>query len=72
MIVIENLSFAYRKKPVFDQLNLEFTAGHVYGLLGKNGTGKSSLLRNIAGLLAPKKGNTICDPTSGSGSLLIQ
>ena len=57
MIVIENLSFAYKKKPVFKGLNLEFTAGHVYGLLGKNGTGKSSLLRNIAGLLRPKAGN---------------
>ncbi len=57
MVHIKNLSFAYRKKPVFEGLNLEFKAGHVYGLLGRNGTGKSSLLRNIAGLLAPKKGS---------------
>ena len=57
MIQIQNLSFAYRKKPVFNGLNLRFEAGHVYGLLGKNGTGKSSLLRNIAGLLAPQKGS---------------
>src|SRR5438128_601980 len=57
MISIQNLSFAYKKKPVFDGLNLSFKAGHVYGLLGKNGTGKSSLLRNIAGLLFPKKGS---------------
>src|SRR5215212_7165052 len=56
MISIQNLTFAYRKKPVFDGLNLQFKAGHVYGLLGKNGTGKSSLLRNIAGLLYPQKG----------------
>ena len=57
MISIQNLSFAYKKKPLFDGLNLQFEAGHVYGLLGKNGTGKSSLLRNIAGLLSPKKGS---------------
>lgn len=57
MIRIQNLSFAYRKKPVFDGLNLRFEAGHVYGLLGKNGTGKSSLLRNIAGLLYPQRGS---------------
>lgn len=57
MISIQNLSFAYRKKPVFDALNLQFKPGHVYGLLGKNGTGKSSLLRNIAGLLHPQKGS---------------
>lgn len=56
MINIQNLSFAYRKKTVFEGLNLQFAAGHVYGLLGKNGTGKSSLLRNIAGLLQPRKG----------------
>lgn len=56
MVSIQNLSFAYRKKPVFNSLNLNFQAGHVYGLLGKNGTGKSSLLRNIAGLLFPQNG----------------
>jgi len=59
MVSIENVSFAYRKKPVFNGLNLRFEAGHVYGLLGKNGTGKSSLLRNIAGLLFPQKGNIV-------------
>jgi len=57
MIGIQNLSFAYKKKPVFNGLNLQFKAGHVYGLLGKNGTGKSSLLRNIAGLLNPQNGS---------------
>jgi len=57
MVTIENLSFSYKKKPVFRELDLQFTAGHVYGLLGKNGTGKSSLLKNIAGLLRPKSGS---------------
>jgi ABC-2 type transport system ATP-binding protein len=57
MISIDNLTFGYRKKPVFDGLSLQFEAGHVYGLLGKNGTGKSSLLLNIAGLLCPGKGH---------------
>lgn len=56
MINIQNLSFAYKKKLVFNGLNLQFEAGYVYGLLGKNGTGKSSLLRNIAGLLQPLNG----------------
>jgi ABC-2 type transport system ATP-binding protein len=57
MVIIENLSFGYKKKPLFDQLSLRFKAGHIYGLLGKNGTGKSTLLRNIAGLLLPKNGS---------------
>ncbi|MGZ5286998.1 MAG: ABC transporter ATP-binding protein [Flavisolibacter sp.] len=57
MISIQDLSFAYKKKPVFNGLSLEFKSGHVYGLLGRNGTGKSSLLNNIAGLLFPKNGS---------------
>jgi len=61
MIQIQNLHFSYKKKKVFDSLNLQFTPGHVYGLLGKNGTGKSTLLRNIAGLLFPKKGSISVD-----------
>ncbi len=56
MINIQNLHFAYRKKPVFTGLSLQLQPGHIYGLLGKNGTGKSTLLRNIAGLLFPGKG----------------
>src|SRR5436190_7079706 len=56
MIDIQNLHFAYRKKPVFSGLSLQLQPGHIYGLLGKNGTGKSTLLRNIAGLLFPDKG----------------
>ena len=61
MIDIQNLHFSYKRKKVFDSLNLQFTPGHVYGLLGRNGTGKSTLLRNIAGLLFPKKGTISVD-----------
>ncbi len=56
MIQISDLHFAYKKKPVFNGLNLTFRSGYIYGLLGKNGTGKSTLLRNICGLLFPDKG----------------
>ena len=56
MIDIKNLHFAYKKKKVFTGLNLSLQAGHIYGLLGKNGTGKATLLRNIAGLLFPDQG----------------
>ena len=61
MIDIQDLHFSYKKKKVFDSLSLRFTPGHVYGLLGRNGTGKSTLLRNIAGLLFPKKGRISVD-----------
>lgn len=57
MIDIKNLHFSYRKRKIFNGLSLSLQAGHIYGLLGKNGTGKSTLLRNIAGFLFPQQGS---------------
>src|SRR5689334_13990089 len=57
MIKISNLHFGYKKRKAFNGLTLSLQAGHIYGLLGKNGTGKSTLLRNIAGLLFPRQGS---------------
>src|SRR5882757_9092293 len=56
MVSIRDLHFAYRRKPVFTGLSLDLKPGRIYGLLGRNGTGKSTLLRNIAGFLFPAKG----------------
>ena len=56
MVTIQNLHFAYRRRPVFAGLDLTLEPGHIYGLLGRNGTGKSTLLRNIAGFLFPSQG----------------
>ena len=56
MISIANLHFSYRRRPVFSGLNLELRPGHIYGLLGRNGMGKSTLLRSIAGFLFPQQG----------------
>lgn len=57
MIQIDNLVFSYnRKQKLFDSLNLNLPSGNIYGLLGKNGAGKTSLLKVIAGLLFPKQG----------------
>lgn len=57
MITIRDLHFSYRSKAVFTGLSLELQPGHIYGLLGRNGTGKSTLLRSIAGLLFPREGD---------------
>ena len=57
MISIENLYFSYPKNEIFRGLNLQIKQGYIYGLLGKNGTGKSTLLSNIAGLLFPRAGS---------------
>lgn len=57
MISLQDLTFSYRKgHPVLSHLQLSFAPGRIYGLLGKNGAGKSSLLYNICGLLYPQAG----------------
>ncbi len=57
MVQVENIQFAYgRGKPLFKDLSLHLQPGNVYGLLGRNGAGKSSLLRLMGGLLFPQKG----------------
>lgn len=58
MIHINNLHFNYSHKPqLFKGLNLDLEHGRIYGLLGKNGTGKSTLLKLILGTLFPKTGH---------------
>jgi len=56
MIDIQNLHFSYKRKKVFTGLSMQLQPGHIYGLLGKNGTGKSTLLKNVAGHLFPDNG----------------
>jgi ABC-2 type transport system ATP-binding protein len=50
MIEIRNMSFGYTREMLFDHLDLALEPGSIYGLLGKNGAGKTSLLKLIAGL----------------------
>ena len=61
MIEVENLSFSYgrRKSKVLEDFSMKLDKGSVYGLLGKNGTGKSTLLYLMAGLLRPQIGNVL-------------
>ncbi len=60
MVKISEMCFSYRKKePLFLGFNLELTAGNIYGLLGKNGAGKTSLLKLISGLLFPQNGSCL-------------
>lgn len=57
MIEIKNLSFGYRtKKTILRDVSLNLKKGYIHGLLGKNGIGKTTLLKLIAGLLFPDKG----------------
>ena len=61
MIEVNNISFKYagQSSLVFDDFSLRLEENNIYGLLGKNGTGKSTLLYLVAGLLRPKAG-TVC------------
>jgi len=60
MITIDNLTFGYKKNhTVLEDLTLHIKPGHIYGLLGSNGAGKSSLLHNICGLLFPDAGECV-------------
>jgi ABC-2 type transport system ATP-binding protein len=63
MIEVKNISFKYagQKNLVFDDFSFTLKENNIYGLLGKNGTGKSTLLYLISGLLRPKKGTVSVD-----------
>ena len=56
-IEITNLSFGYTKERLFSDLDLTLRGGNIYGLLGKNGAGKTSLLKLICGLRFPDAGS---------------
>lgn len=61
MITINNLDFSYKNAAVFKNISLEFKDGNVYGLLGENGVGKTTLLKIISGLQFPKNGTCTVD-----------
>lgn len=63
MIQVKNITFSYpgTRKNVFSDFSLSLNENNIYGLLGKNGTGKSTLLYLISGLLRAKKGTVAVD-----------
>ena len=61
MITIKDLSFAYSSEKVLDCISTTFEKGRVYGLLGANGVGKSTLFKMLCGLLTTKEGSIDVD-----------
>ena len=61
MIEIKNLDFSYKRTPVFTDISLSFREGNIYGLLGENGVGKTTLLKIICGLQRPTNGTSTVD-----------
>lgn len=62
MITVTNLTIQFGKKVLYKDVNLKFTNGNIYGIIGANGAGKSTLLRAISGELEPNKGSVELGP----------
>ena len=56
MITVQNLAIQFDKKPLFEDVNLKFTPGNCYGVIGANGAGKSTFLKILAGDLDSTRG----------------
>ena len=56
MITVTNLAIQFGKRVLYKDVNIKFTAGNIYGIIGANGAGKSTLLKAISGELEPNKG----------------
>ena len=56
MITVTNLAIQFGKKVLYKDVNLKFTSGNIYGIIGANGAGKSTFLRAVSGELEPNKG----------------
>ena len=62
MITVTNLAIQFGKRVLYKDVNIKFTPGNIYGIIGANGAGKSTLLRAISGDLEPNKGSVELGP----------
>jgi ATPase subunit of ABC transporter with duplicated ATPase domains len=62
MITVSNLAIQFGKRVLYNDVNLKFTNGNIYGVIGANGAGKSTFLRAISGELEPTKGTVTLGP----------
>ena len=62
MITVTNLAIQFGKRVLYKDVNIKFTPGNIYGVIGANGAGKSTLLRAISGDLEPNKGSIELGP----------
>ena len=62
MLTLSNISLAFGKRTLFEEVNLKFVPGNVYGLIGANGAGKSTLVKIIAGDIDATTGTISLDP----------
>ncbi len=63
MLQVNNVSLQYGSKKLFEEVNLKFTKGNCYGIIGANGAGKSTFLKVLSGEVEPNKGDVTMDKT---------
>ena len=63
MLQVNNVSLQYGSKKLFEEVNLKFTKGNCYGIIGANGAGKSTFLKVLSGEVEPNKGDVTLDKT---------
>ena len=62
MLSVSNLSLRFGKRVLFEEVNLKFTNGNCYGIIGANGAGKSTFLKILSGEIEPNTGSVDIDP----------
>ncbi|MEL6865224.1 MAG: ATP-binding cassette domain-containing protein [Bacteroidota bacterium] len=62
MLTVQNLGLQYGKRILFDEVNLKFTQGNCYGVIGANGAGKSTFLKILSGEIDPTRGQVNIEP----------
>ena len=71
MIAVNDVSLQFGSRVLFDHVNLKFTKGNCYGIIGANGAGKSTFLKILSGELEPNKGEVVVDKNERM-SILMQ
>ncbi|MBW7839588.1 MAG: ATP-binding cassette domain-containing protein [Chitinophagaceae bacterium] len=62
MLTVNNVTLAFGKRVLFDEVNINFTKGNCYGIIGANGAGKSTFLKILSGEIEPNKGSVSITP----------
>lgn len=62
MLTVSNLSLQFGKRVLFDDVNIKFTKGNCYGIIGANGAGKSTFLKILSGKQEATTGNVSLEP----------
>ena len=70
MLQVNNVSLQYGSKKLFEEVNLKFTKGNCYGIIGANGAGKSTFLKVLSGEVEPNKGDVTLDKNERMSTLM--